>query len=443
MQNLRTQQATLSAQIASDGSKYGTANPKLADDRASLESINEQIASEAKRIGERAENDYKAAQAVEDKVRAVYDQERQLANNQNSTAIALLIARQEATDSRSLYQTLYSHLKEAGVVEGLRSSNISVVDPGRVPSRPVPDTLICLALSLIGGCFFGVSGALFVEATSDRIETMATIERALNAPVLAVLPVTHVSSKVAGRLRQTTWTAGRVAVLGGPNSAYVEALRRLRTSLLLPLTGPLPKTILLTSAGEQEGKSTLSLNLAALLVLNGSRVLLVDGDMRSAGVSGYMGFERSGSDADVHSVKGLSDALSGSEEPNILNPFSQIPGLSVLCAGSAPTYPAELLGSERMRKLVRMWEDQYDYVLIDSPPILAVADALILSRLADTTLLVARHGRTTQKSLERAYKTLHSVKNRKIGVVVNGVPRDAVSFNEFYGYKGTSFYSEV
>jgi Mrp family chromosome partitioning ATPase len=140
---------------------------------------------------------------------------------------------------------------------------------------------------------------------------------------------------------------------------------------------------------------------------------------------------------------GLSDALSSTGEPSVITPFSQIPNLSVIPAGSAPTYPAELLGSERMRALVATWSAHNDYILIDSPPILAVADALILSCLADTTLLVARHGRSTQKSLERAYKTLRGVENRNVGVVVNGVHRNSVSFNEFYGYKGSSYYGEV
>jgi polysaccharide biosynthesis transport protein len=442
IQNLRTQQAALATQVASDSSKYGSANPKLADDKAALDSISAQIGSEVKRIGQRAENDFKASQVIEDKVRAVYDQERQAADTQNGKAIALLIARQEATDAGTLYQTLYSHLKEAGVIEGLRSSNVSVVDEGRVPSRPVPDIPIVLALSLVGGCFVGVSGALFADATNDRIETMATIERSLKAPILAVLPMTQAPAKARRSLAANT-DGSRVAVLGGPNTAYVEALRGLRTSLLHSRSGPPPKTILITSAAEKEGKSTLSLNLAALLVLNGSRVLLIDGDMRSAGLSASMGFDRDASDPSDQDLIGLSDALSGSGEPSIITPFSQIPNLSVIPAGSTPSYPAELLGSDKMRDLVEAWSADYDYMLIDSPPILAVADALILSRLTDTTLLVARHGRSTQKSLERAYKTLHEIESGNVGVVVNGVRRNSISFNDFYGYKGTSYYSEA
>jgi len=165
--------------------------------------------------------------------------------------------------------------------------------------------------------------------------------------------------------------------------------------------------------------------------------------MRSAGLSGYMGFERNASGSVEHQTSGLSDALSGTCEPAVLTPFPELPGLSALPAGSDPRYPAELLGSERMRMLARTWSASYDYVLIDSPPILAVADALILSRLTDTTLLVTRHEQSTQKSLERAHKTLHGIEGRNVGIVVNGVHRNSISFNEFYGYKGSNYYSEV
>jgi succinoglycan biosynthesis transport protein ExoP len=456
LQNLRAQQATLSSQYAADFSKYGSANPKLIDEKASLDSINAEINAEVKRIGERAANDYKASQIVENNTRAVYDQERRSADNMNDKAIPLLIARQEATDAQNLYQTLFSHLKEAGVLEGLRSSNVSVVDAGRVPSRPMPDVPIVLALSLLCGCFVGVAGALFADATNNRVEGMATIESALHVNILGVLPMTQTTgveraqaSLVAKIRRQLAGSsdqhpeAARLVLLDGPNTAYVEALRGLRTSLMHPLTGEPPKTILITSPSEQEGKSTVSLNLAAALALNGARVLLVDADMRSAGLSGYMGFERRPRSLVDQEKIGLSNALIGPDEPEIVVPFSQFPNLSALPAGPAPTYPAELLGSDRMRLLVNKWSDRYDYVLIDSPPVLAVTDAHILSRLTDTTLLIARHGRSTQKSVERAYQTLHDGAGRKVDIVVNGVRRNSVSYGEFYGYKGTSYYSEV
>jgi len=455
IQNLRTQQAALESQIASDTSKLGSANPKLGDEKAGLESINAQIKSEVSRIGQRAANDYAASQTVEDKMRGQYEEGKKEADGLNDKAIALMIARQEATDSRTLYQTLYSHLKQAGVVEGLRSSNISIVDGGRVPSRPAPDNLIVLALSLICGCFVGVAGALLADATNERIDGIATIENILHTEILAVLPMTSKNASpglIGGsdtKGRQTLFAGNespftsKVAVLLGPNTPYVEALRGLRTSLLNSRNGSGPKTILITSTAEREGKSTLSLNLAAALVLNGSRVLLVDGDMRSAGLSSYMGYERNASNSTDDKPIGLSDALSGRGEPTIQVPFPQLPGLSALPAGPAPVYPAELLGSDRMASLAKGWSARYDFILIDSPPVLAVSDALILTRLVDTTLLVARPGQTSQKGLERAYRMLHDIEDKKVGIVVNGVRRNSVSFNEFYGYQGKTYYSEA
>jgi polysaccharide biosynthesis transport protein len=455
LQNLRIQQASLASQIAADKSKYGSANPKLGDDRASLDSINAQIKSEVKRIGARAANDYKVSQVIENNMRGVYNHEQKSADNLNDKAIALLIARQEATDARTLYQTLFSHLKEAGVIEGLHSSNVSVVDAGRIPSKPLPDLLIVLALSLAAGCLLGTGRALFAEATSDQIEGIAAIENAIHTRVLAIIPMTgegtpagvlggmipHLRRRLSSGNRENE--AGRLAVLDGPNTAYVEALRGLRTSLLLPRSGAPPKTILITSAVEKEGKSTLSLNLAASLALNGSQVLLVDGDMRIAGLSGYMGFGRQTPGFTGEEKGGLSEALSRYCDPAVRTPFAELPNLSVLPAGSATGSAAELLGCERMGRLIDEWAHSYDHVVIDSPPILAVADAVILARLADTALLVGRHGQSTQTSLERAYQKLHDIEGRDVGVVLNGVHRNSVSFIEFYGYKGTTYYNEA
>ena len=451
LQNLRAQQATQASQVAADISKYGSANPKLGDDKAGLDSINSQIKSEVSRIGQRAANDYKAAQMTEDNTREVYEQTRKAADVQSNKAIAVLIARQEATDARSLYQTLYSHLKEAGVMEGLRSSNVAVVDPGRVPSKPIPYILIIPALALVLGGFFGIAGALLVESTSDRIEAMETIESSLRAPILAVLPMTQdplfrrhrfeVSPET--RQRQPGFRGWKGS--GSRRSEHCICGSNTRTPHFIAANpkGPPPKTILITSAGEREGKSTLSLNLAAALVLNGSRVLLVDGDMRSSGLSGYMGFGRKEGVSAGHQKSGLSDALSGPGEAAVITPFSELPNLSALPAGLDPRYPAELLGSERMQALVGRWSASYDYVLIDSPPVLAVADAVILSRLADHDSSRGQAWAKHTKESGPCIPHTAQVEGRNIGIVVNGVRRDSVSFDEFYGYKGTSYYSEA
>ena len=449
IQSLRQQQATIEAQIATDNSRLGSANPKLGDERASLAAINDQVKAEVSRIGQRAENDYRAAQQVEANLQDVYDEQRAAANKLNDKAIEFMIAKQEAESSRALYETLTAHLKEAGVMEGLHSSNITVVDPGRVPAKPVkPNVPLYLALSLVGGAFLGGIGALFREATDDRIQSMEMVEAALATPILAVLPLLNgsvargVSSYLPSRsgLKQLPAAAEelvsirRLPAIDGPHTAFVESLRSLRTSLLLSRSGAPPKVILITSAIEDEGKSTISVNLAAVFAQSNAKVLLIEADMRHPGLTRSFGYECVGG-------TGLSSMLSGAEYRSVetIEAFAELPSLRVLPSGPKPPYPAELLGSERMQELVESWRGMYDFVIIDSPPLLAVTDAQILARQSDVTVLVARHGRSTRKSLERAYRKLVNDQD-KVSVVLNGVSRDSVSYGEYYGYRGGSKY---
>lgn len=449
IQSLRQQQATLEAQIATDTSRMGSANPKLGDERASLTAIDAQVQAEVSRIGRRAENDYRSAQSVEASLQGVYDQQRAAANKLNDKAIEFMIAKQEAESSRTLYETLNTHLKEAGVLEGLHSSNITVVDPGRVPAKPVkPNVPLYLALSLVGGAFLGGVGALFRDATDDRIQSMEMVEVTLATPILAVLPLVNaggarnVASYLSSRSGTKQLSAGadelaaarRLPAIDGPHTAFVEALRSLRTSILLSRSGAPPKVILITSATEDEGKSTVSMNLSAVFAQSNSRVLLVEADMRHPGLTRRFGYERIGG-------TGLSSMLSGVDYQNVptIEAFSELPTLRVLPAGPMPPYPAELLGSDRMHELVQGWRGMYDFVIIDSPPLLAVADSQILARESDLTILVARHGLSTRKSLERAYRKLVA-DEEKVSVVLNGVNRDSVSYGEYYGYTGGSKY---
>ena len=152
LQTLRGQQAAIETQLAADSSKYGSANPKLQDERASLASVTAAVKQEIKRIGERAENDYRAAQITE-KACGRYRKQRAAADQLNNKAVEYSIAKQEADESRELYETLYQHLKEAGVIEGLRSSNVTVVDPGRSPPSRQAQRSALSGVSLFGGLF--------------------------------------------------------------------------------------------------------------------------------------------------------------------------------------------------------------------------------------------------------------------------------------------------
>jgi succinoglycan biosynthesis transport protein ExoP len=449
LQTLRGQQSAIETQLASDSSKYGSANPKLQDEKASLASVTAAVKQEIKRIGERAENDYRAAQITETNMQGVYQRQRAAADQLNNKAVEYSIAKQEATESRELYETLYQHLKEAGVIEGLRSSNVTVVDPGRVPAKPAkPNVPLYLGLSLFGGLFFGSVGALFLESIDDRVQSMEMIERSLNTSLFGVIPSAALSgwrrkSELASPKRSRRLTDGvsimppaefTVEAPDASNTAFSESLRSLRTALLLSRSSAPPRVVLITSAAEHEGKTTIALHLAAALVRNHSRVLLVEADMRCPTLSERLS---------ISGKRGLSNLLSGDGENLEVRPFADLPDLAILPSGPNPPYPAELLGSKRMQALIDSWSHQYDFVLIDSPSLLAVTDAAVLSRMVDFTLLVTRHAQSTRKSLERAWQTLRTEPNTRVGVVLNAVSRSSPAYGEYFGYYGNSYYGKV
>jgi len=190
---------------------------------------------------------------------------------------------------------------------------------------------------------------------------------------------------------------------------------------------------LVTSPAEGEGKTTISLHLAASLVRNQSNVLLVEADMRCPTLAQRLS---------IAGEKGLSNLLSGDNEEMEVRPFSDLLDLAIIPAGPMPPFPAELLGSKRMKELIGKWSKKYDFILIDSPSLLAVTDAAVISRMADITLLITRHAQSTRKSLERAWQTLRIDPETKVGVVLNAVSRESPAYAEYFGYYGNSYYDK-
>jgi capsular exopolysaccharide synthesis family protein len=444
LETLRSQQATLQSQLATDSSKFGAEYPKLADERSSLKSVNKAISEEVARIGKRAANDFKAAQTAENNLRSQYAQRKADAERLNDKAIEYGIAKQEADDSRGLYEDLFKRLKEAGVMEGLRSSNITVVEPGRTPARPAkPNVPVYLGISLVAGLFLGGCGALLADALDNRIQSFEAVEAFLGSPLLGVLPVLRRAPRFSLHIATRKWlTQGTAAVadqpltsVGGPATAFGEALRALRTKLLLSRSAAPPKVILVTSSVPGEGKSTVSANLSALLAQSNKRVLLVEADMRNPSFGRRLG------SADAPAIS-LSELLADAEIAWKAEKTQSVSGVNVLQAGPLPPYPAELLGSEHMRDLLEKWKLHFDYIVLDSPPLLAVTDAEILSDMADMTLLIARPGLTSWKALRRAYETVVPQGRSRVGVVLNAVDRDSAGYGDYYGYSGSTYYAK-
>ncbi len=440
IQTLRLQEAALQGQIAQDEAKFGPSYPRLGEMKANLDGIDRALHAEVRRVAERSGNDYAVARRAEEESRREFAVEKREADRLNDKAIEYAIVRQEAEDSRGLYEDLLKRLKEAGVLQGLRSSNITVVDPGRTPSRPKqPNVPLYLGLSLGAGLFLGAFGALVTDSIDDKIQAVEEIERDLKMVPLGILP--HLgephwygrygSAQALRRQRQPTGADG-LAIFAHPNSPYTEALRALRTALLLAKSSTPPQLLLVTSSVAGEGKSILSANLSAVLAQSGKRVLLVDADLRKPSLADRLG---------MHSTTGLSQFLTDDHLLEDILELPSLPKLHLLTSGPIPPYPAELLGSARMEEAVARWRECYDFIVLDSPPVLLVTDPVVLAGLADATLLVARYGVTNRLSLARSHRTIReqSIQDR-IGIVLNGVSQGSSFHYEYYGYSGATPY---
>jgi succinoglycan biosynthesis transport protein ExoP len=447
LQSLRAEEAQTQAKLNEVSAKFGPGYPKLAELQSSLDSTQKSIHAEAARISARVQNDYTVAQQIEDKDRAVFLDEKNQAESQNDKAVQYQIARQEATQSRTLYENLVARMKEADVVAGMRSSNITLVDPARVSPKPAkPSAIKYAAASIAGGLLFGLCGALFREATDTRIQELGQMELLFAEASIGLLPYHDARSErkrmasfaSAGTVHSAAskLMASNAAVAAiEPQAAYTEALRVLCTSLMQGNNGgPCGQVFLVTSPVSGEGKSMLSTNLAIVCAQRGKTVLLIDGDLRTPMLHQNLNLESGNGLSSLLFEGNLDETASAVQVP-----FPGIPGLDVLPAGPVPAYPAELLASDSMAELVRMCRRHYDYIIIDGAPILPVTDSALLSRYADFTLVVARHNVTDRRSLERTCQILRSQGVREIGMVLNGVKVSGGAQFRYYGYKQFSY----
>lgn len=413
LQNLRQQQATQQAALQESEAKFGSAYPKLAELRGSIAGLEHSIRLEVGRIRERAKSDYAVAVQAESNTRAQYAEAKKQADVLNNKAIDYTIAREEAQQSRSLYDDLLKKLNEAGVLSGLQSSNITVVDPGRVPAKPIkPDVPLYLFASLCAGFVIGTGGALLVDALDNKINNVTDLEAVFGQTVMGVLP------EVA------SWKEG-ILLVDDPESTYVEALRSLRTAVLLSQSDAPPKTILVTSSLAAEGKSTSAINLAVALAQTGGKTLLVDTDLRRGTLRRRL---------HLTNPEGLSNILAGQAHAQEIQPLSQIPNLYVIGAGSKTPNPSELLGSKAMQEGLQRWKSEYDFVVLDSAPVLPVTDSVTLNTLVDVTLLLSRVGMTEKPQVARSFNMLTRGGKHFVGLVLNGLHMGD-SFYGYYGYR--------
>ncbi len=279
IQNLRLQEASLQGQLQELSAKFGPAYPKLAEVRGNLNAVQGAIRAEVGRVAGRAHNDFIVAQQAEEKTRRDFNADKSEAEALNNKTIEYQMVRQEADQTRAVYDDMSRHLKESGLLAGLRSTNISIVDWAKASDTPAkPVTLLYLLGSIFVGLVVGVVAALLRDVTDTRIQDLREISRELGPSPLCVLPYQKERPALTGGI---SWVAkSPLPALDSPRSLFVESLRSLRTSLMLSRSGAPPRSVLVTSPLTGEGKSFLSWNLAILFAQQGKRVLLCDANLR-------------------------------------------------------------------------------------------------------------------------------------------------------------------
>ena len=434
---LLKRQNELDEQYAEALDQYGPNFPKVVRLAAQQKEVEQNLANARKTVIQSIEADFNTARSHAELLQEALDKQKAEANDLAEKLVQYHILQHDAESNKQLYDGLLQKLKEAGITAGLRSSNIRVVDPALAPASPSrPQKARNILLAFLVGLVGGIGLALFREYLDNTVKSPDDIESLTGLPSLAVVPslpglrTSH--SRFSRRAREAapqSASGPRVELLSyiQPKSQISEAFRALRTSLLLSQADHPPQVILVTSALPREGKTTAAVNLAVTLAQLGDRTLLMDSDLRKPGI-------RRALNLSIGKEMGLSSYLAGvSTLDEVIIPHPTINNLAALTTGPVPPSPADLLSSHRMREAIVDLRHRFKFIVIDSPPVMAATDAVILSALTDGVLLVVRSGETPKEAFTRTRDLLAAVKCRLLGVVLNAVDSSAPDY--YYSYR--------
>ncbi len=417
--------------------QFGPNFPKVQRLQAQIKELEINIEKEKQNIVDTLESEYRQAMAREAVMVKALEQQKLEVNEMAGKMVEYNILKREAEANKTLYDGLLTKLREAGVSAGLRSSNIRVVDAAMIPSAPSrPAKTRNVLLAFIVGLVGGIGLALMREYLDNTVKTPDDIETLAHLPSLAVVPQFTSSSANGGGKRQKLLPGlssngydKRIELVAQhlPKSQMSEAFRALRTSLLLSRADHAPQVILVTSALPREGKTTAAANLAVTLAQLGDSTVVVDADLRKPGVGRLLNMTGG-------KYAGLSSYLAGASSLDLVTvPHPTIPNLAAIPTGPLPPNPADLLSSHRFAEAIAELRKKFKFIVIDSPPVMAATDAVILSVQTDGVLLVVRSGETPKEAFTRTRDLLVSVKCNILGVVLNAV--DASAPDYYYSYR--------
>ena len=435
VQELLHRRGEVNAQYTESINQYGPNFPKVQRLQSQLKEIDQNLEREKRAVVARLGSEYRESQQREALMVHTLDQQKAEANLMSERMVQYNILKRDAEAEKALYDGLLTKLKEAGISAALQSSNIRVVDPAMIPSFPSrPAKARNVALAFLVGLVGGIGLAILREYMDNTVKTPDDVETLARLPSLAVVPAFD-DNNGDGRRRRTLGEAignghaRHVELVAQhlPKSQMSEAFRALRTALLLSQAGRPPQVILVTSALPREGKTTAAANLAVTLAQLGDRTLLIDADLRKPGVGRLLNMNGG-------KYAGLSSYLAGVSSLELVTvQHPAIPNLSAIPTGPLPPNPADLLSSHKLADALAELRTKFKFIVIDTPPVMAATDAVILSVQADGVLLVVRSGETPKEAFTRTRDLLVSVKCRLLGVVLNAVNSSAPDY--YYSYR--------
>jgi len=410
IQSLKAQVAELERRKALLSERYGDKHPEMLTVNASILDATRQLNLEIAKAVDSIRHDYESAMLEERTLASALDEQKGLATDLDRKSVTYTVLQRDAQSNRELYQTLLRREKELQVLANSRGNNVRLVERAAVPQAPFsPNLRRAMMLGAIVAFLVAVGLVLGLDYLDDTVKTPEDIAR-LGLPFLALIPAAR---------------SGRDRLSG--NNDFSEAIRSLRTSIALS-TRQGGSIVLVTSAQPLEGKTTTACNLAAALAYGGAKVLLIDADMRRPGVHRNFGLENR---------CGLSELLSGQAALTQAVQRLAEPDLWIMPAGSTPPNPSELLASGRMEALLgQVQNGPFDWVIVDTPPVLAVTDASILTQWVSGVAFVVGSEMTRRRLAERAIETLAAGRPRILGAVLNrvDVTRNKYYYARHYGY---------
>lgn len=442
VQRLKATLNTLETESGRVSTIFKPGHPRVVELGKEINDARSRLDVEIRNIVHGIESDYGAARANEEALQAEADQQKQLAIDLKELGIQYTLLQTEADSNRTLFDSVLKRLKETNVSTGVPVSNIQISEHAELALAPSsPRVLRNVLLALGVGLLSGAGLALVLEYLDSTIKTARDVWRATLVPTLGVIP--HLNSlnhrpygygllskqSPAGTPTHSVEAESphsrELTLLNHPFSVISESYRTIRAALMLAQAEKPPQVILLTSALPGEGKTVMTLNLGIALAQGGHTVLVIDADLRKGRCHELL---------NLQAYRGLADVLAGRLELEKGVQQTTVDRLFLLPRGARPPNPVELLGSDKMKEVLGALRQRFDFILIDSPPVAVLSDAVELSAVCDAVLLVVRAQQTPMEALSRAAENLNAVHARIVGAALNGIDIRQPEYYDFQSY---------